>query len=148
MDAANMIIQSFARLMGGPLIEALGKSRSPEEAGSPGDADLLEFVAHNVGEIHRQTIEWGLNWLHVKCKWKEADRLLSIFPRWMSKIQDSISQISDRIDRIYEDALATISPTSPDYKAVLSIELIIPEEDINAVTTEIDRLAPLLAKLG
>ena len=79
MSAAGTIIQSFTRLMHGPLVEALGKSGDSETAGIPGDPNLLEFVAHSVGEVHRQTIEWGLSWLHVKCQWREADRLLSIF---------------------------------------------------------------------
>ena len=65
----------------------------------------------------------------------------------MSGIQEAIQQIPDRIDRICEDALAAISSASSDYKAVLDIELVIPQENIDTITAELDRLAPLLAVL-
>lgn len=143
LKAAEVIGPSITGLINGPLREACPN-------GPSGDPELIEYVAHAMGEIHRNVIRWGLDWLHTLCSWDEMDRLLAVLPKLMSEIQLEIQRIPDRIAEAYEAALAALTPGSPtyteSYKIVLNIEFATPEAETTILISEIQRVGRLLAK--
>jgi hypothetical protein len=143
MKSAELIGPSITSLVDGPLREA-----SP--TGETGDPELIEYVAHAMGEIHRKVVRWGLDWLHTMCRWDEMAELLAALTKLMSEIQAALQRIPDRIDETYEAALAAVTPGSPtytgSYKVVLNIELTVPEKEMAVVLREIERVGRLIKK--
>jgi hypothetical protein len=143
MQAAELVGPSVSSLLDVPLREACPK-------GQAGDPELIEYVAHAMGEIHRKVVRWGLDWLHTMCRWDEMAELLAALTKFMSEIQAEIQRIPDKIDEAYEAALAAVTPGSPtyagSYKVVLNIELTIPEKEMAVVLRESERVGRLIAK--
>jgi hypothetical protein len=143
MKSAEIIGPSVSRLIDGPLQEACPKDQA-------GDPELIEYVAHAMGEIHRRVVRWGLDWLHTICPWDEMGELLAVLTKFMSEIQGEIQRIPDKIDEAYEAALAALTPGSPTYTGsytiVLNIELTIPEKEMAILLREIERVGRLILK--
>lgn len=138
MSESRSIVEAFTALVNKALPDALG----PE--GQPGDPDLLAYVARSIGELHRKTIQWGLEWVNTKCRNDECESLIILMPELMRETQNALARIPDRIDAIYELALAALSPETPSYSANLTIELTIPDHVVAAITSELERHALLL----
>lgn len=143
MKSAEIIAPSVSRLIDGPLQEACPKDQA-------GDPELIEYVAHAMGEIHRKVVRWGLDWLHTMCPWDEMDELVAVLTKFMSEIQVEIQRIPDKIDEAYEAALAALTPGSPtytgSYKTALNIELTTPEKETVVLLREIERVGRLIGK--
>jgi len=143
MKSAENIGPSVSRLINSLLQEACPKDQA-------GDPELIEYVAHAMGEIHRRVVRWGLDWLHTMCPWDEMDELLAVLPKFMSEIQAEIQRFPDRIDEAFEAALAALTPGSPtytgSYKTALDLVLTIPEEETAILLREIERVGRLIAK--
>lgn len=143
VKSLEVIPLSISGLISGPLQEAWSDGQS-------GDPELIEYVAHAMGEIHRKVVRWGLDWLHTLCTGNEMEKLLAVLPKLMSEIQLEIQRIPDKIDEAYEAGLAALTPGSPtytgSYKAILDIMLTIPEKEISILTSEMERVGRLIAK--
>ena len=139
MAESEAIVKTFITLINGPLKEAFGSD------GQAGDPELLEYVAHSLGELHRVTLRWGLVWLHTRCPLDEADALLALMPELMREVQAAFTRIPDQIDETCEAAVAALSPTAPKFESTVTITLTIPERIAAQIVNEVQRLGPLLA---
>jgi len=142
LDDARSFLRSMRRLVEVTLSEAAGP------LGAPGDPDLLAYVAHRLGDVYRAAISWSRRWHHTKCPWRETRHLLSLLPRLMEGIRESVVTFSEQLDAAVEaglarnaSALGTSAHGGEAEPIHLTLRPTFPEGLVAEITSEFRRLA-------
>jgi len=135
MRDAMAALSSTTKLIHISLPEAVGPMNVP------GDAEMIEYVAHRLGDVYRRIVQWGLEWVHTRCVVAKAEPLLELLSRFMTQVQSALEGIPDLIERAYEEgsALLAIDPDR-EFSMPVKVTLEIPEEIADAVVIEAKRV--------